>query len=90
MGKGGANPYPGWWATSDKPVERDIPTDWSSPDMKPYRYYHDEEEKERKEKDTYYNEKGYSERRKEFQEEFKRKFMEGEFNQSEIFKEDLN
>ena len=96
MGKGGANPYPGWWASSDKPVQRDKPTDWSSPDMKHYRHYHDEEERKRKEKDAYYNEKSYSQRRKEFNEEFKRKFMEGEFfkepevNQSEIFKEDLN
>jgi len=79
MGKGSANAYPGWWATSDTPVWKDRPTDWDSPEMKVYKEYKEAKERKKREQDAYYNEKGWSQRRKEFEEDFKKRFMEGEF-----------
>ncbi len=79
MGKGAANPYPGWWATSDEPVIRGKPTNYDRPDMKAYRSKYDEEERRRKELNEFYNKKSYNQRRKEFEEEFKRSFMRGDF-----------
>lgn len=82
MGKGGANPYPDWWATSDKPVHKDKPTDWDSPDMKPYKEYYENKMKYKRQQDQYYKEKSWKQRRQEFEQEFKRKFMEGEYFES--------
>tara|TARA_R110002012_G_scaffold11086_1_gene49766 strand:+ start:3214 stop:3669 length:456 start_codon:yes stop_codon:yes gene_type:complete len=79
MGKGGANAYPGWWATSDEPVIRGQPTDWNKPDMKPYKKFYEEEERRKRKLDEFYNQKSYNQRRKEFEQEFKRKFMGGDF-----------
>tara|TARA_R110000772_G_scaffold150809_1_gene261551 strand:+ start:239 stop:697 length:459 start_codon:yes stop_codon:yes gene_type:complete len=81
MGKGGANPYPGWWATSEEPVWQDVPgcrTRQNSP--------YDREtlkEKERRERDEYYREKSWSQRNKERKEQFKSDFMNDKyFNQN--------
>mgnify|MGYP003115661107 FL=1 len=88
MGKGGANPYPGWWATSEEPVWKERPTDWNRPDMKPYKELNEMKERKKREQDQYYKEKSWKQRRQEFEEEFKKRFMEGEFfesNQSNNF-----
>lgn len=71
MGKGGANPYPFWWASSDpKGTGRgnELPEDYKSKQDKEREYYNE-----------YYKQKSYKERKKEREEEFKRRFMEGEF-----------
>lgn len=74
MGKGGANAYPGWWASSDEPVTRDRPNKQPTSD-----YYKSQQDKDREYYDQYYKEKSYSERRREFEEDFKKRFMQGEF-----------
>jgi DnaJ-domain-containing protein 1 len=76
MGKGGANPYPGWWATSKEPH---APRGQTRKNKLPDDIYKSEQDKEREYYDQYYKEKGYSQRRKEFEEEFKKKFMRGDF-----------
>ncbi len=74
MGKGGANPYPLWWATSDKPVWRDVPCKKKFP-------YNQEtyQEKKRREQDEYYREKSWSQREKERKEQFFNDFMGGKY-----------
>tara|TARA_R100001460_G_scaffold3418_1_gene10384 strand:+ start:55 stop:480 length:426 start_codon:yes stop_codon:yes gene_type:complete len=74
MGKGGANPYPGWWASSDEPVVRERPDKNKLPD-----YYKSQQDKDREYYDQYYKEKSYTQRRQEFEEDFKKRFMQGEF-----------
>ena len=74
MGKGGANPYPMWWASSDEPVTRNNPDKNELPD-----FYKSPRDMEKEYYDQYYKEKGYSQRRKEFEEDFKKRFMQGEF-----------
>ena len=71
MGKGSANAYPGWWATSS---DNGVPKRDPIPDM-----YKSQKDKDREYWDEYYRDKGWSQRRKEFEEDFKRRFMEGEF-----------
>ena len=78
MGKGGANAYPGWWASSDEPVTRDRPNKEPMPN-----YYKSQQDKDREYYDQYYKEKGYRQRRQEFQEDFKKRFMYGEFFEEE-------
>lgn len=78
MGKGGANAYPGWWASSDEPVTRDRPNKEPMPD-----YYKSQQDKDREYYDQYYKEKGYRQRRQEFEEDFKKRFMYGEFFEEE-------
>lgn len=73
MGKGGANAYPGWWASSDEPVTRDRPNKEPMPE-----YYKSQQDKDREYYNQYYKEKSYSERRREFEEEFKKRFMDGD------------
>ena len=63
--------YPGWWATSS---ENGVPKRDPIPDM-----YKSQKDKEREYWDEYYRDKGWSQRRKEFEEDFKERFMEGEF-----------
>jgi len=74
MGKGGANPYPGWWATSDKPVIKERPRQPNYP-------YNIEtpEERRKRELDEYYAEKGWSQRERERKAQFKKDFMEGKY-----------
>ena len=85
MGKGGANPYPLWWATSDEPVWKDKPCKKKFP-------YNQEThaEKMRKEQDEYYREKGWSQREKERKEQFKRDFMGGKYFYDETQNENVN
>ncbi len=71
MGKGSANAYPGWWATSS---ENGVPKRDPLPE-----WYKSQKDKEREYWDEYYRHKGWSQRRKEFEEDFKKRFMEGEF-----------
>ena len=71
MGKGGANPFPFWWASSE-------PEGTGAGNKLP-EYYKSKQDKEREYYNEYYKEKSYSQRRKERDEEFKRRFMEGEF-----------
>ena len=78
MGKGGANAYPGWWASSDEPVTRDIPNKQPTPD-----YYKSQQDRDREYYDQYYKEKCYSERRREFEEDFKKRFMQGDLFEEE-------
>jgi len=73
MGKGGANPYPNWWATDKNETTRERPAN-SIPD-----YYKSQQDRDREYYNEYYKEKGYSQRREEYKEEFKRRFMNGEF-----------
>lgn len=88
MGKGGANPYPMWWASSDEPVTK-------QPQQK-NDYYKSQQDKDREYYDQYYKEKSYSERRKEKEEEFKKRFIQGEFFEEDrdgyvdISKEDIH
>lgn len=83
MGKGGANPYPGWWATSKDPMMGNKPkVSGAKPDKNKLPdddIYKSKQDKQREYYDQYYKEKSYSERRKEFEEEFKKKFMRGDF-----------
>ena len=78
MGKGGANPYPGWWASSDEPITRDRPNKQPTPD-----YYKSQQDKDREYYDQYYKEKSYTQRRQEFEEEFKKRFMQGDLFEEE-------
>ena len=78
MGKGGANPYPCWWASSNEPVTRDNPDKNELPN-----YYKSQRDRDKEYYDRYYKEKGYSQRRKEFEEDFKKRFMQGEFFEKE-------
>ena len=78
MGKGGANAYPGWWASSDEPVTRDRPNKEPMPE-----YYKSQQDKDREYYNQYYKEKSYSERRREFEEEFKKRFMDGDLFREE-------
>jgi len=78
MGKGGANPYPMWWASSDEPITRDRPNKQPTPD-----YYKSQQDKDREYYDEYYKEKSYTQRRQEFEEDFKKRFMEGELFEEE-------
>ena len=83
MGKGGANPYPLWWASSDEPVVRNKPE--PSED-----YYKSKQDKEREYYDKYYSEKSYSKRREEFEAEFKRNFFSGKYFSSPSVEENHN
>lgn len=73
MGKGGANPYPGWWASSDEPVTRERPNKEPIPE-----HYKSQQDRDREYYDQYYKEKSYTRRRQEFEEDFKKRFMQGE------------
>ena len=77
MGKGGANPYPFWWATSEN-SRRETGGGNTIPE-----YYKSKQDRDREYYNEYYREKGYSQRREEFKTEFKRRFMNGEFFESE-------
>lgn len=74
MGKGGANPYPGWWASSDEPVWRGKPSTRQSPYDK-----ETAEERERRETDEYYREKPWSQRHEEHKENFRKNFFSGKY-----------
>lgn len=75
MGKGGANPYPFWWAASENSTRE---TGNKIPE-----YYKSKQDRDREYYNEYYKEKGYSQRREEFKTEFKRRFMNGEFFESQ-------
>ena len=81
MGKGGANPYPFWWASSPstQPHNSGKPNPYAKTD--PYRNI--EKEREEKERDDFYRERGWSQRDKERKEAFKRDFMRGAFFEEE-------
>lgn len=81
MGKGGANPYPFWWASSPstQPHNSGKPNTYAEED--PYR--NPAKEREEKERDDFYREKGWSQRDKERKEEYKRDFMRGAFFEEE-------
>jgi preprotein translocase subunit Sec63 len=83
MGKGGANPYPMWWASSDEPVVRNR-TEPSED------HYKSKQDKEREYYDKYYSEKSYSKRREEFEEEFKRNFFSGKYFSAQRREENHN
>tara|TARA_R100000773_G_scaffold27523_1_gene23805 strand:- start:194 stop:646 length:453 start_codon:yes stop_codon:yes gene_type:complete len=85
MGKGGANPYPGWWATSDEPVIKEPRAEREYP----YNIETDEERRKR-ELDEFYRKKTWSQRRKEFEEDFKRRFFDGEFFAEDYEKQSTN
>jgi len=92
MGKGGANPYPLWWATSEKPITRDKP---STHKKERNRYdadgiYKSKKDKEREYWDQYYREKGWGEREQERKEQFKRDFMGGKYFYDETQNENVN
>ena len=80
MGKGSANAYPGWWATSS---DNGVPKRDPIPDI-----YKSQKDKDREYWDEYYRDKGWSQRRKEFEEDFKKRFMEGEFFDKDYPKQD--
>ena len=81
MGKGGANPYPFWWASSPstQPHNSGKPNTYAEED--PYR--NPAKEREEKERDDFYREKGWSQRDKERKEHFKENFMRGAFFEEE-------
>lgn len=81
MGKGGANPYPLWWATDEQPITRDKP---STHNKERKRYdadgiYKSNKDKEKEYWDEYYREKSWSQREQERKEQFKRDFMGGKY-----------
>ena len=80
MGKGGANPYPLWWATTNESTERDQPR--NKKQRKRYDsdgIYKSKNDKEKEYWDEYYREKSWSQREQERKEEFKRDFMGGKY-----------
>lgn len=78
MGKGGANPYPLWWATRKEPYIKEQPPKPRRDRDDPYNV-ETEKEKRQRELDEFYRKKPYSQRRKEFEEEFKKRLFGGEF-----------
>lgn len=81
MGKGGANPYPLWWASSDEEVVKDKPY---KPKKERKKYntddiYVSQKDKDREYWDQYYAEKGWSQRRKEFEKQFREDFLKGKY-----------
>jgi len=79
MGKGGANPYPLWWATRKEPYIKEQPPKPRRDRDDPYNV-ETAKEKRQRELDEFYRKKPYSQRRKEFEEEFKRRLFGGEFD----------
>lgn len=83
MGKGGANPYPLWWASSDEEVVKDKPY---KPKKERKKYntddiYVSQKDKDREYWDQYYAEKSWSQRRKEFEKQFREDFLNGKYFQ---------
>jgi hypothetical protein len=78
MGKGGANPYPLWWATSDEPVTEQ-PRNKSRKRYSTDDIYKSQQDKEREYYDAFYREKSWRERDRERKEQFKRDFMSGKY-----------
>lgn len=83
MGKGGANPYPLWWASSDEEVVKDKPY---KPKKQRKKYntddiYVSQKDKDREYWDQYYAEKSWSQRRKEFEKQFREDFLNGKYFQ---------
>lgn len=86
MGKGGANPYPLWWASSDNEVVKDKPQakqpDKPKKERKQYNtdnIYESKRDKEKEYWDKYYAQKSWSQRRKEFEKQFKEDFLKGKY-----------
>ena len=68
-----ANPYPGWWATSQN-------YDTTRRNTKePDDIYTSKQDKERRKRDDFYAEKTWSQREKERKDKFKDDFMSGKF-----------
>jgi len=83
MGKGGANPYPLWWASSDEEVVKDKP---NNPKKERKKYntddiYKSQKEKEKEYWDKYYAQKSWSQRRREFEKQFREDFLNGKYFQ---------
>lgn len=81
MGKGGANPYPLWWASTNESTARDQPR---KREKQRNRYdadgiYKAKKDTEKEYWDQYYREKSWSQREKERKEQFKRDFMSGKY-----------
>lgn len=89
MGKGGANPYPFWWATREGDVVKEKPPKPRAEREYPYNMETPQERRKR-ELDEYYREKSWSQRRKEFEEEFKRRFFDGEFDHEDYEPQSTN
>lgn len=81
MGKGGANPYPLWWASSDNEVVKDKPYK-PKKERKQYNtdnIYESQRDKEKEYWDQYYAKKSWSQRRKEFEKQFREEFLKGKY-----------
>lgn len=81
MGKGGANPYPLWWASSDEEVVKDKP---NNPKKERKKYntddiYVSQKDKEKEYWDQFYAKKSWSQRRKEFEKQFREEFLKGKY-----------
>ena len=92
MGKGGANPYPLWWASTNESTTRDKP---STRKKERNRYdadgiYKSKKDKEKEYWDQYYREKSWSQREEERKEQFKRDFMSGKYFYDETQNENVN
>jgi hypothetical protein len=87
MGKGGANPYPLWWASEgedEQPHRRRTRDKPSTHNKERKRYdaddiYKSKNDKEKEYWDEYYREKSWSQREQERKEQFKRDFMGGKY-----------
>ena len=74
-----ANPYPGWWATSQN-------YDTTRRNTKePDDIYTSKQDKERRKRDDFYAEKSWSKREKERKDKFKDDFMSGNFFEKQEF-----
>ena len=86
MGKGGANPYPLWWASSNERTIRDEPPPRREEDD----IYKSHKDREKEYWDQFYREKPWSQRENERKEQFKRDFMSGKFFYDETQNENCN
>ena len=89
MGKGGANPYPLWWATREGDVVKEKPPKPRAEREYPYNI-ETEQERRKRELDEFYREKSWSQRRREFEEDFKRRLFEGEFDHEDYEPQSTN
>lgn len=97
MGKGGANPYPLWWATDEEPMPRGGETRDKPSTRKTERkrydtdgIYKSKKDKDKEYWDQYYREKSWSQREQERKEQFKRDFMGGKYFYDETQNENVN
>ena len=95
MGKGGANPYPLWWASTNESLRSEARDKPSTRKKERNRYdadgiYKSKKDKEKEYWDQYYREKSWSQREEERKEQFKRDFMSGKYFYDETQNENAN